>query len=91
MSEKKLNYFWCIGVFVLLPLAMTKGYSNITITKFIVYGIVTIICFYWMVLHRFFDYASTGNKDIKISIIEKLIIVYFVMNCITCVVSGNMT
>ena len=91
MSEKKLNYFWCIGVFVLLPLAMTKGYSNITITKFIVYGIVTIICFYWMVLYRFFDYASTGNKGIKISIVEKLIIVYFVMNCITCVVSENMT
>lgn len=89
MSEKKLNYFWCIGMFIILPLVMTKGYSNITITKFIVYGMFTIICFYWMVLYRLFDYVSTDNKANKISIVEKLIIVYFVMNCITCVVSGD--
>ena len=62
MSEKNLKYFLCIGFFVVAPLVMTDGYSNITVTKFTVIGILTISCFFWMLLLRYFDIVAQGCK-----------------------------
>ncbi len=96
MSEKNLKYFLCIGFFVVAPLVMTDGYSNITVTKFTVIGILTISCFFWMLLLRYFDIVAQGCKitsSIKqkyhMGFVEFSLSIYLLANLITCIVSGN--
>lgn len=95
MSEKNINYIWCIGLFVLGPLVMTQGYSNITITKFTVYGVMTIATFFGVLLYRYFDYVRRDTYAQKtcmgrdMRIITAIVGIYFILNIISCLVSGN--
>ena len=97
MWDKRLTSFWAIGIFAVLPLAMTtKGYSNITVTKVTVFGIIAITAFFWMVLLRYFDSIECGNapwihpgKAKCFDIIDILLIIFFIANVITCISSGR--
>lgn len=90
MSEKNLNYIWGIGFFIVGPLIMTQGYSNITVTKFTTYGLITIICFFWILLLRYFDYAAAGGKTLEYKRALSILGGYFIANIISCIISGNM-
>ena len=92
MSEKNLNYMWCIGFFVFGPLIMTEGYSNITITKFTTYGLIIIVCFFWILLLRYFDYVEYveyGKKTFQYKNILLVVGLYFITNVLSCITSGK--
>ena len=70
MDSKKI--YGNVVTFVLLgfyPLIMTNGYFNITITKYVVFGSITILMIFAFAL----DWSWKGKKKIEQSVAEILI------------------
>ena len=90
-SEGKMKRTWLICMFIILPLIMTYGYSNITITKFITMGLVVITGFYSFITLWYVNWVKNGKKNFlnKLCVTDYLVIAFLVVNIITCLLSVN--
>ena len=83
-SEGKMKRTWLICMFIVLPLIMTYGYSNITITKFITMGLVVITGFYSFITLWYVNWIKNGKKNFlnKLCVTDYLVIAFLFVNII---------